>query len=532
MSRTKKAPADHLELGEWRPAPSVLAKVPDTEKEMLEAAKAAGAGYHAAVVGNVPAKAREHQALVNAILWKLNGGTNLGMAAGEGSPEARVSAYCAAAPGAVPTWGQAGEFLVTYEGMRVWVRISALTDAPDVEFNAVDLDHPFLSETGFRSHFINSPAWGQTVPEAVTEIIAGMYPKRRLIESDSYRHRVEDELPAWLAALDPPPSRLPPPRMDAGRPKAADVLGEHKVSLDNEPLEGVKIPTDRIVAEVTPGKVKAVKSATRRSDAMIFLAPDRLTILDDFNVRVESPAYTKRVRDLADDMKENGFRIDKPISCFVERHGDDNRVVIQDGHTRYKAALLAISEGAEIDDLPVVLLPSSTSMDDLLDGLVTTNNGSPLTMLETAIVVKRRLNRGASAAEISGKLKLTSTAIENLTILAAAPRSLQMMVAADQVSGSTVIDLISSIGAERAVKQLTEQLAKAQASGKSRVTAKHLPAMRFKQAVKRNAPRLYEAVSAVRSDPGYKTLTEETRGQLEAMAAELDQLKSEAAGES
>ena len=530
MSKAKKKAADSLELGEWQPAPSVLAKVPDGEAAMLKAAKAAAEGYHDAIVANNPAKAREHHAIAQAIAWKMNGGTQVGMAAGPGSPAARVAAYCAATPGAVPAWGQNGEFVVTYEGMRVWVKVGddAEIFADHLALQVVDLDQPFLSDTGYRSHFMNAPGWGQTVLEAATEIIAAYYPTRKLLEDSSYKHRLKEELPAWLQALDPPPSRLPPPRRDGDRPKAAEVLGERKVSLENAPLPDVKIPTDRIEAEITPGRVKAIKSSTRRSDAMIFLAPERLTILDDFNVRVESPAYLKRVRDLADDMKENGFRIDKPISCFVEKRGDDNRVVIQDGHTRYKAALLAIEEGAEIGDLPVVLLPASTSMDDLIDGLVTTNNGSPLSMLETAIVVKRRLNRGASTAEISRKLKLTSTAIENLTILAAAPRSLQMMVAADQVSGSTVIDLINSIGAERAVKQLTEQLDKAQANGKNRVTAKHLPAMRFKQAVKRNAPRLYEAVVAVRADPGYASLADETREQLEAMAAELEQLRAEA----
>lgn len=530
MSTAKSKAADRLELGEWQPAPSVLAKVPDTEAAMLKAAKSAVDSYHEAIVQNRPGQAREGQALLEAIAWKMNGGTELGVSAGADSPAARIGAHCAAKPGAVPAWGQAGEFLVTHEGMRVWVKVGEGAEAlaTHVSFNAVDLDQPFLSETGYLSHFVNAPAWGQTVLERVTEVIAGLYPKRKALQEDAYKRLAEAALPDWLQALDPPPSRLPPPRVDASRPRAAEVLGERKVSLENESLEDVRIPTDRIQAEVTPGKVKAVKSSTRRSDAMIWLAPDRLTILDDFNVRVESPAYLKRVRDLADDMKENGFRIDKPISCFVEQRDGDNRVVIQDGHTRYKAALLAISEGAEIGDLPVVLLPASTSMDDLIDGLVTTNNGSPLTMLETAIVVKRRLNRGASTAEISKKLKLTPTAIENLTILASAPRSLQVMVAADQVSGSTVIDLINSIGAERAVKQLTEQLAKAQASGKNRVTAKHLPAMRFKQAVKRNAPRLYDAVSAVRADPGYASLTEETREQIESMAAELEQLRKEA----
>lgn len=527
MSKAKSA-ARTLELGEWQPPPSVLAKVPDTEKAKLKTAADALASYHAAVLADDRAKAREASALWGAIIWRLNGDTSLGCSAGDGSAGNRVSEATAAVPGQVPMWGQRGEFVLTYEGMRVWVVIEGSTGTEfshHFALNIVDTDHVFVSDTGFLSRFVINPSWGKTVLEAATEVVAEEYRRRRLLTDEFYPMVAKRTLPDWMQALDPPPSSLPPPRADADRPKAAEVLGESKISLENESLKGVKIPTDRITAEVTPGKVKAVKSSTRRSDAMIWLAPDRLTVLDDFNVRVETPAYRKRVRDLADDMKENGFRIDKPISCFVERHGEDNRVVIQDGHTRYKAALLAIEEGADIGDLPVVLLPASTSMDDLIDGLLTTNNGEPLSMLEKAIVVKRLLNRGASAAEISRKRKMTMTAVDNLTILAGAPRSLQEMIAANQVSATTVIDLIQSIGAERAVKQLTEQLAKAQASGKNQVTAKHLPAMRFKQAVKRNAPRLYDAVVAVRADPGYSSLASETREQLEAMASELEKLR-------
>lgn len=525
---TKTKPTADIELGEWAPAPSVLAKVPETEKEMLAAAEKAITALHAAVVADDRSAARECDSLMRAIRWRLNGETELGCAAGEDSPAQLIASHTAATPGHVPMWGQKGEFLVVHEGMRVWVSVNSIANAswPHFELQVVDLDGQFVSETGYNSAHTQAPAWGKTVKDAALDVIASK--KRKRLTMEHYEKLRDRELPDWMTALDPPPSTLPPPNVDKDRPKAADVLGEAAVSLDNPGLPEVKIPTARIDAEVTPGKVKAVKSSTRRSDAMIFLAPERLTIMDDFNVRVESPEYLKRVRQLADDMKENGFRIDKPISCFVAKAGDDNRVVIQDGHTRYKAAKLAISEGADLGDLPVVLLPATTSMDDLIDGLVTTNNGAPLTQLETAIVVKRRLNRGASVPEIARKLRMTSTAVENLMILAAAPRSLQEMVAANQVAGTVVIDLINSIGAERAVKQLSEQLAKAQASGKNRITAKNIPAMQFKQAVKRNAPKLFEAVSAVKADPGYNSLAPETREQIEAMTAELERLRKEA----
>ena len=58
----------------------------------------------------------------------------------------------------MPLWGQAGEFTVTVDAMRVRIEIKGMFGIgstfclfPGFYARAVDMDRPFLSETGFRS---------------------------------------------------------------------------------------------------------------------------------------------------------------------------------------------------------------------------------------------------------------------------------------------------------------------------------------------------------------------------------------------
>ena len=88
---------------------------------------------------------------------KLNGGT-CGIIAGPDAPGCILEAETAAAPGTVPLWGQAGEFIVTVDAMRVRIEIKGMFGIgstfclfPGFYARAVDMDRPFLSETGFRS---------------------------------------------------------------------------------------------------------------------------------------------------------------------------------------------------------------------------------------------------------------------------------------------------------------------------------------------------------------------------------------------
>ena len=88
---------------------------------------------------------------------KLNGG-KAGILADDDSPGYVLARETAAAPDAVPLWGQKASFIVTAAGARVRIEMDGMfglfaTTGFWLSFSAhaVDFDRPFISETGYRS---------------------------------------------------------------------------------------------------------------------------------------------------------------------------------------------------------------------------------------------------------------------------------------------------------------------------------------------------------------------------------------------
>lgn len=296
--------------------------------------------------------------------------------------------------------------------------------------------------------------------------------------------------------------------------------------LNNPTLVLESRPADDVSGEVTPGGIKAVKTENRRNDSVVWMSPDKIQVMEGFNLRFKTPDHAATVRMYADSMKREGFKPDKPISCFVADDGKGgNMIVVFDGHTRLESLALANSEGAGIDVIPVFLAPKTMSMDDMLNALHTNNNGNPLPMLGLALLVKRKVGRGHTNARIASDLQITSTHVENLILLSSAPTVIHDMVISNQVAATTVVDLFRKLGAEKATAQLKQQLAAAQAAGKTKITKKNLPGAKFESALKRSAPRLFERVTSIRQDPGYAGLSDSTRQELDALVEELEVLR-------
>lgn len=285
------------------------------------------------------------------------------------------------------------------------------------------------------------------------------------------------------------------------------------------------IPPTEFTAELMPASVKELKRAHRRSDDFMFLPPEDVTVLPDLNVRVRSPDYIERIRLLADAMKANGFRRDRPISCYHEIRDGVAQTIVADGHTRLEAVRLANEEGAKIVEIPVCILPRSTSMDDLLADLHVANSGTPLSMLEQAILVKRLQGRGNEDRTIAQRLQVTLTHLNSLILLAAAPSAIHQMVADGHVTGSAAIEIIRSRGPEAAIQYLRNQLEALQAQGKTKIKPAMLPEAQVRNAIKRSAPKMLERVRLVVADPGFTHLASATREALQELLTEIREVE-------
>lgn len=227
---------------------------------------------------------------------------------------------------------------------------------------------------------------------------------------------------------------------------------------------------------LSKGSIKKAMDTAKSAD--LWKCPlDDITVIDGFNVRGQGPKFDASVRAIANSMKANGFYASKPLSIFVFKDHDGNSVNgLYDGHRRYFAALLARSEGAEIEWAPCVTAPDGTSMEDLTVALVTMNEGEPLSPLEIAAVCKRLAKFGMDLDEIAIKIGKTKTYIKGLLDLMASSRTLQAMVSDGSVSATLAIATIQKHGAE-ASKVLAAGKEEAKGKGKTRVTAKTLKAV-------------------------------------------------------
>lgn len=257
--------------------------------------------------------------------------------------------------------------------------------------------------------------------------------------------------------------------------------------------------------ELTPGNTKAAMRNIGASSSDLWkVDPGKLRTLEGFNARVKNEAYTARVRWIADSIKANGYYPDKPLTGFVALEDGEEVIYVTGGHRRHEGVFLAISEGADVPTVPVVIKPRGTSMEDLTVDLVVGNEGDPLTTYEQAVVCKRLAGFGWDSKEIARRLGYsTAQYVDGLLSLASAPLAVRRMVIEAVISATTAIDAIKKHG-DKAADVLLAAMVK---SGTGRVTAKHMPQAEFKKALKKNAEPMHTMLTSLMDDPGYKQLS-------------------------
>lgn len=118
---------------------------------------------------------------------RLNDGKP-GILAGEDAPGNVLARETAAAPGAVPLWGQQGDFVIDIDGMRVRIEMDGMSGIgsgycywPGLAAHAVDRDRPFISETGYRSFVgIHADAAPGLTPDAFAQTLIAAHIRRDL----------------------------------------------------------------------------------------------------------------------------------------------------------------------------------------------------------------------------------------------------------------------------------------------------------------------------------------------------------------
>lgn len=290
-------------------------------------------------------------------------------------------------------------------------------------------------------------------------------------------------------------------------------------------VEAVEVEFNKTMVS---GSTKAtMKQAGASSRDLWQVQVKDIRVIPGFNVRVKDEAYDQHIRNLANSIMENGYFQEKALGGYIAMEGDTSVIYIHDGHCRLAAVELAISEGAQIERLPVVVAPAGTSLEDLTVGLVQSNTGKPLSPFEVAVVCKRLTGYGWDAEKIAARLGITNIYVDSLLQIMGSPLEIREMIQSGKLSVNTALDAMRRYGSD-VVAKLQEAEANANAGGKTRVTGQHLPGKRFESFVKRSGPKLYEAAQSVKNDPGFNSLSADTKALLESLLGELAGAKEKA----
>lgn len=243
----------------------------------------------------------------------------------------------------------------------------------------------------------------------------------------------------------------------------------------------IALPSSKVDITLTPGATAAAMKSAGADNGKLHLVPvAQIKPIPGFNVRVQSADYLAHRDMLVDSIRANGYDETKPLAGYVAKEGDSTVIYVTDGYTRLDAvntfnADPDTAEAAEIAKLPVIVRSTAPSLTDLTVALHTNNTGRPLTPFELGVVVKRLLkDEGATKEGVAKRLAVTSRYLDDVLLLVNGPKEVRSAVLDDKVSSTFAIQELRKAGEkpEKAVERITAAVAKAEASGKKRATAK------------------------------------------------------------
>lgn len=211
--------------------------------------------------------------------------------------------------------------------------------------------------------------------------------------------------------------------------------------------------------------------ATHRA-ALLYFDPRKIKVKSGLNGRdMDSPDTLAHIEWLAESIAENGLSAANPLEIFSE--GTD--IFVSSGHCRLAACMLAIERGAAIAAVPCVPETKGTSEIKRILNQSVFNGGLRLSPLEEGRNIQRAIALGAKAADIAKQLGKSLTYVTQAVEFQGAPEPVKDMVRKGEVSATLAADTLrrDPVRAEATLKAGVE---KAKAAGKTKATAKHLPA--------------------------------------------------------
>ena len=209
-------------------------------------------------------------------------------------------------------------------------------------------------------------------------------------------------------------------------------------------------------------------NATKRTD-LFWIDPRNIDIVDGFNVRREFD-----LNELKEQIKAQGVL--NPITVIPYKVNGVERYKLVDGERRYRATMLAISEGADIPYIKALKAPKDASQEDLYIEQMMRNEGKKFTEYECAIMFRKFKDEfGYSQVQIADKFKKSPAFISKCLSLLDLPSELQEKIVSGQLSVKAAREIAGSYDTEQEqVKAARTAVKSAQADGRSTATNKEV----------------------------------------------------------
>jgi hypothetical protein len=125
--------------------------------------------------------------------------------------------------------------------------------------------------------------------------------------------------------------------------------------------------------------------------------------------------------------------------------------------------------------------------------------------LESALLCEQMAQFNGSPVEIATKCGISPEYVAQLLTLARSPLSIREMVKQGETTAAVAIVAIRTHGAN-AASVLAAALQAARATGKTKVTTKFMPEQVRKVAMRKAAPKMFDAIQQVRANKAYAQL--------------------------
>lgn len=213
--------------------------------------------------------------------------------------------------------------------------------------------------------------------------------------------------------------------------------------------------------------------------------PKNIVVREGWNSRdFDDPENQAHVEALAASISEVGVK--EPLSGYLE----DDKFVLTNGESRYRAVMLLLSRGVEVKTVPVMPEPRHASEADHIASQFIRNSGRPFTPMENAKLFTRLLDLGWTEKDISSRTGMTIERVQQIAKLNAVPESVKHYVRKGSISPTLVQRIQAKAkNAAEIEAQVEEAIATATAEGKTKATPRHAPTAKPKALQADTGPR-------------------------------------------